>query len=179
MITALRFRRFDPGEAAALADFLAGEPWPFHAAETVQREDVLGRVAEGYYDDETYWIEIGGERAGIVRLFDLEDETPMFDLRISARHRGKGLGRAAVQWLTDRLFGEYPHVERIEGTTRQDNAAMRRVFGRCGYVKEAHYRRAWPDASGHRHDSVGYAIIRRDWQTGETTVPDFHDDQCP
>ena len=29
------------------------------------------------------------------------------------------------------------------------------------------YRRAWPDGQGRRHDSVGYAILRRDWQTGE------------
>ena len=142
----------------------------------MQRQDVLQRVAEGYYGDETYWIEAGGERVGFVRLFDLGDATPLFDLRISAVHRGQGLGRTTVRWLTDRLFGEYPHVERIEGTTRQDNVAMRRVFRRCGYVKEAHYRRAWPDASGRRYDAVGYAIIRRDWQTGETTEPDFHDE---
>ena len=157
-------RKFEAGEAEALADFLAGEPWPFHATGTVEREDVLKRVKAGYYD-ETYWIEADGERAGIVRLFDLDDATPMFDLRISAKHRG-----------TDRLFGEFAHVERIEGTTRQDNAAMRRVFRRCGYVKEAHYRKAWPDEAGRRHDSVGYAIIRRDWQTGDTPVPDFHDE---
>jgi RimJ/RimL family protein N-acetyltransferase len=170
------FRKLDPGsESAALADFLAGEVWPFHSTPQVDRHDVRRPVEEGLYDN-TYWIEAGGERAGIVRIFDLEDDTPMFDLRISARHRGKGLGRAAVRWLTDLLFGEYPHVERIEGTTRQDNVAMRRVFLRCGYVKEAHYRRGWPDASGHRFDSVSYAIIRHDWQTGETTVPDFHDE---
>ncbi|MFC3894814.1 GNAT family N-acetyltransferase [Lentzea rhizosphaerae] len=170
------FIKFDAADGEALADFLAGERWPFHTIEIVERADVLKRVADGYYDDETYWIEADGERAGIVRLFDLEDETPMFDLRIGERHRGKGLGRDAVTWLTDRLFGEFAHVERIEGTTRQDNVAMRRVFRRCGYVKEAHYRKAWPDASGHKHDSVGYAILRRDWQTGETTVPDFHDE---
>lgn len=169
------FVRFDAGEAEQLADFLAGEPWPFHAVSAVEREDVLKRVAEGYYA-ETYWIEVGGARAGIVRLFDLEDETPMFDLRVGSAHRGQGLGRAALRWLTDRLFGEYPHVERIEGTTRQDNAAMRRVFRRCGYVKESHYRKAWPDASGHRHDSVGYAILRHDWQTGDLTPVDFHDE---
>ncbi|MFS8099589.1 GNAT family N-acetyltransferase [Lentzea alba] len=169
------FRRFDAGEGEALADFLAGEPWPFHTGSQVDRADVLERAAQGFYD-ETYWILADGERAGIVRLFDLEDATPMFDLRISESHRGKGLGQAAVRWLTDRLFGEFAHVERIEGTTRQDNAAMRQVFRRCGYVKEAHYRKAWPDAAGHRHDSVGYAIIRHDWQTGDTTVPDFHDE---
>lgn len=169
------FVRFEAGEAAALADFLAGEAWPFHAITTVARADVLERVEQGYYD-ETYWIEVDGERAGIVRLFDLEDETPMFDLRISERHRGQGLGRAAVRWLTDKLFTELGHVDRVEATTRQDNAAMRRVLSRCGYVKEAHYRRAWPAADGRKLDSVGYAIIRHDWHTGETTVPDFHDD---
>jgi RimJ/RimL family protein N-acetyltransferase len=169
------FRKVDAGEGEALAEFLAGERWPFHAAEAVDRAEVLERFAAGYYD-ETYWIETDGERAGIVRLFDVEDATPMFDLRISSKHRGKGLGQAAVRWLTDRLFGEFAHVERIEGTTRQDNVAMRRVFRRCGYVKEAHYRRAWPDVSGHRYDSVGYAILRHDWQTGETTLPDFHDE---
>ncbi len=168
------FRRFDAGEAEALADFLAGEPWPFHVNATVERADVLERVRDGYYD-ETYWVEAGGVRAGIVRLFDLGDETPMFDLRISERHRGRGLGRAAVRWLTDKVFTELAHVERIEATTRQDNLAMRRVLRQCGYVKEAHYRGAWPDADGHRHDCVGYAVIRHDWRTGGTTVPDFHD----
>ncbi|MEU7479760.1 GNAT family protein [Lentzea sp. NPDC042327] len=173
------FRRFEAGEAEALADFLAGEPWPFHANATVDRADVLDRVRSGYYD-ETYWIEVAGERAGIVRLFDLGDETPMFDLRVGARHRGRGLGRAAVRWLTDKLFTELAHVQRIEATTRQDNLAMRRVFAQCGYVKEAHYRRAWPDGEGRRFDSVGYAVLRHDWRTGTTTVPDFHDlDQEP
>ncbi|ANZ39499.1 GNAT family N-acetyltransferase [Lentzea guizhouensis] len=169
------FRRVEAGEGEALADFLAGEPWPFHVHTAVERADVLERVKAGYYD-ETYWIEVAGERAGIVRLFDLQDETPMFDLRVSERHRGRGLGRAAVRWLTDEVFGEHPHVERIEATTRQDNLAMRRVLKQCGYVKEAHYRRAWPDGDGRRLDSVGYAVIRHDWQTGETTVPDFHDE---
>ena len=168
------FREFDAGEAEALADFLAGEPWPFHANATVDRAAVLDRVRDGHYDD-TYWIEVGGVRAGIVRLFDLRDDTPMFDLRISERHRGRGLGRAAVRWLTDKVFTELAHVERIEATTRQDNVAMRRVLRQCGYVKEAHYRRAWPDAEGNRHDSVGYAVLRGDWQSGETTEPDFHD----
>ena len=37
-----------------------------------------------------------------------------------------------------RVFTEFPDIDRIEGTTRQDNRAMRRTFIRCGYVKEAH-----------------------------------------
>lgn len=171
-------RRF-AGEAEELADFLAGESWPFHVHPTVERQDVLNRARDGYYDSDesqTFWVEADGVRAGVIRLFDLGDETPMFDVRISAAQRGKGLGREAVQWLTDYLFSEFPQVERVEGTTRQDNVAMRRVFRRCGYAKESHYRKAWPDERGRRHDSVGYAIIRDDWKSGTVTMPDFHDE---
>jgi RimJ/RimL family protein N-acetyltransferase len=80
----------------------------------------------------------------LIRLLDLADDTPMFDLRLRAACRGAGLGTHAVRWLTASLFTELPGIRRIEGTTRQDNAAMRRVFRKCGYVKEAHYRQAWP-----------------------------------
>ena len=34
--------------------------------------------------------------------------------------------------------------DRVEGTTREDNHAMRRVFDKTGYVQEAHYREARP-----------------------------------
>lgn len=50
---------------------------------------------------------------------------------------------------------------------------MRSVLRRNGYVKEAHYRQAWPapDGSPHSspHDGVGYAILRSDWRGGTTT----------
>jgi len=53
---------------------------------------------------------------------------------------------------------------------------MRRVFQRAGYVKEAHYRDAWPVDGGAVYDAVGYAILRRDWLAGTTTVPEWHDE---
>ncbi len=37
---------------------------------------------------------------------------------------------------------------------------MRRVFERCGWVQEAHYRRSWPTGDGGWTDSIGYAIVR-------------------
>ena len=80
-----------------------------------------------------------GEKAGLVRLQDLTEDTPMFDLRVRASWRGRGLGKAAVNRLTDYLFTEFPEVMRIEGTTRQDNRAMRAIFLKCGYAKESHY----------------------------------------
>ncbi|WP_435612076.1 hypothetical protein [Streptomyces sp. bgisy159] len=53
---------------------------------------------------------------------------------------------------------------------------MRRVFRACGYVEEAHYRQAWPTEDGTVCDAVGYAILRRDWRTGTTTLPDWDDE---
>ncbi|GAA3163894.1 GNAT family N-acetyltransferase [Nonomuraea roseoviolacea] len=166
------------GDADALADFLAGEDWPYHAG-TQDRETVRRRAAEGGYDDEetrTFWVLADGERAGLIRLQDLADDTPMFDLRVRAAWRGRGLGTASVAWLTRHLFTELPGVTRIEATTRQDNLAMRAVLRRSGYAKEAHYRQAWPAPDGTRRDAVGYAILRRDWLAGTVTPPDWDDE---
>ncbi|WP_042366042.1 GNAT family N-acetyltransferase [Streptacidiphilus neutrinimicus] len=174
------YRRFVSAEAEDLIGFLAGDTWPFHGAEVVDRETVRQRINEGCYDGEdarAFWITVAGERAGLVRLMDLDDDTPLFDLRIRSRYRGRGLGGQALAWLTGYLFTEFPGVRRIEGTTRQDNAAMRRAFLRAGYAKEAHYRDAWPTSDGGVRDAVGYAILRRDWVSGSTTVPDWDDER--
>jgi RimJ/RimL family protein N-acetyltransferase len=53
----------------------------------------------------------------------LEDPTPTFDLWIAAAHRGRGHGTAALRELARRVFDMHD-VERLEGTTRQDNVAM-------------------------------------------------------
>lgn len=165
-------------EVDLLVDFLTGDEWPYHAG--VQEPDAIRRnAADGRYDDEenrTFWILADGERAGLIRLQDLADDTPMFDLRIRGAARGKGLGTAALTWLTDHLFTAFKEVQRIEGTTRQDNRGMRAVFRKAGYVKEAHYRESWPDRDGVLHDTVGYAVLRRDWETGTVTLPDWDDE---
>jgi RimJ/RimL family protein N-acetyltransferase len=46
---------------------------------------------------------------------------------------------------------------------------MRKTFRAAGFVKEAHYRQAWPDDRGVNHDAVAYAILRHDWSTGQQT----------
>jgi RimJ/RimL family protein N-acetyltransferase len=66
-----------------------------------------------------------------------------------------------------------PGTRRIEGQTRRDNVAMRKVFVRGGYVQEAVYRQAWPAADGTIFDGIGYAMLRGDWGTGTTTPLDW------
>lgn len=46
---------------------------------------------------------------------------------------------------------------------------MRKVLRDCGYVKEAHYRKAWRAGTDNYVDSVGYAILREDWVNNKTT----------
>ncbi|MGN9841510.1 GNAT family N-acetyltransferase [Nonomuraea sp. H19] len=174
----IEFSRISPGDAESLADFLAGEEWPYHAG-TQDRETVRRRAAEGLYDDaetRTFWVLADGERAGLVKLQDLADDTPMFDLRVRHSWRGRGIGTQAVAWLTGYLFGELPAITRIEGTTRQDNHAMRAVFRKNGYAKESHYRESWPTPDGTCYDAVGYAILRRDWISGTVTLPNWADE---
>lgn len=164
----------DDSEHEALAVFLTGDTWPFHGVEQPTRETVADWLAGSRFfgpESRSFWVLTAGgaETAGLVTLKDLQDRTPLFDLRLRAAHRGRGLGTAAVRWLTRYLFTELPEILRIEGHTRQDNIAMQRTFERCGYVRESHHRQAWPSSRGFVYDAYGYAILRQDWLSGGTT----------
>lgn len=171
------------GEAAELVAFLSGDEWPFHGDSRPSRQTAEAWIAAGRFTGSgvrSFWIRTAGDApassaepakvaAGIVTLRDLGDPTPLFDLRLRSAYRGRGLGSAAVRWLTEYLFTEFQEIRRIEAHTRRDNIAMQHVLERCGYVREAHHRQAWPGSDGSVHDSFGYAILRQDWQSGETT----------
>ena len=161
-----------PEETEVLLDFLTRQHWSFHVGSSLTGADVEARITSGGFSGETtrtFWALEGAERIALVRLEDVGDGDPLFDLRVDQDHRGRGVGAAVVRWLTGYLFDELPDVGRIEAQTRCDNSAMRAVLQRCGYVKEAHHRRAWPGAAGEVHDGIGYAILRQDWVTGTTT----------
>ena len=104
----------------------------------------------------------------------------MFDLRILSKYRGKKIGEKTVKWMTDYIFNTYSEMYRIEGCTREDNFAMRKVFKKCGYVKEAHYRKAWPSKGSKNYkeyyDSIVYTIIREDWEEKKITLVNWDDD---
>ncbi len=180
----LHFQPFTlPDDREALADFLSTEEWPFHVNARISREKALAMIDQGSFssdDQETLWIIENEARVGILRaqdLDDVDDGAPVFDLRIAARHRGRGIGREAVQWLTRHLFTRFPQLNRIAATTRVDNDAMRAALRASGYVKEGHFRESWPGADGHWHDTVFYATLRRDWQSGATTAVRWRDEE--
>ena len=157
----------DSLDSVAVAD-LARERWPFHGRSRLTLDETAALLPDAAdRSREAYWIlGAAGVTVGLLRILDLDDiddGNPVFDLRIQNAYRGAGFGTVAVRWLTTMLFERYPHLHRISGGTRADNAAMRAVFDRCGYIQEAHYRQAWPSEDGGRHDSVTYAILRSEW----------------
>jgi RimJ/RimL family protein N-acetyltransferase len=174
--------RLDPtgADRADLVAFLTGEEFPFHVRRTIAHADAEAAIDAGAFrDDEhdTYWLQHEDHgRIGIVRLEDLADPVPLFDLRIAGRFRGQGIGRSALRATADHVFRTMGEVTRFEGQTREDNTAMRRVFVRSGWVKEAHYREAWPVEGAAPVASVAYGILRRDWVTGSVTPVPWDDD---
>jgi RimJ/RimL family protein N-acetyltransferase len=171
-----------PDDREALADFILEHPWPFHSGGEITREFLLQKIDEGNFssiDVQTFWAKSDtGEARGIIKLFDLddvEDGSPLFDLRIHSGYRGQGIGKQAVQWLTEYLFETYPVLARIEGTTRVDNIAMRKVFVSCGYAKEGHSRKSWLTNDGSKVDAITYGILREDWQSKTITPVNWND----
>ncbi|WIB76754.1 GNAT family N-acetyltransferase [Curtobacterium sp. MCPF17_002] len=182
-MTVVELVRLDPtgADRDELIRFLAAEEFPFHMRSTISAEDASTAVDSGSFRDaehDTSWlVHADHGRIGIVRLEDLEDPVPLFDLRIAGRFRGQGLGVPALCAVTDHVFRTMPSVTRFEGQTREDNTAMRRVFVRAGWVKEAHYREAWPVHGAAPVASVAYGMLRGDWETGRTTPVPWDDDE--
>ncbi len=169
-------QRLDPvgADRADLVDFMTRNVFPFHVRPRLTVEDVESAVREGAYQDEdnaSFWLQHADlGRIGFVRLEELTDGAPLFDLRLDGPFRRRGLGAEALRATTDLVFRSMPDVDRFEGQTREDNIPMRRTFLRCGWVKEAHYRRGWPVEGGAPVASVAYGILRDDWATGTTTT---------
>lgn len=168
--------RLDPfvTDREALVNFMTSNEFPFHVLSRLTREAVEKAIADGKYRDEdndSFWVdhaELG--RIGFLRLEDLTEPVPIFDLRLDGAFRGRGLAAMTLRAAADYVFSTMPEVRRFEGQTREDNVPMRKTFLREGWVKEAHYREGWPVEGTEPLAAVAYAIIRRDWETGQTTT---------
>lgn len=174
---------FDPTcDADAIVAFLTSNAFPFHGHPTVSETEARARVLAGdHWSDQSvgHWVVVDGARVGMVVLEDIGDiaagGAPLFDLRLGEEFRGRGLGESVLRALTAAVFGQYPTLLRFEGQTREDNIAMRKVFVRSGWVKEAHYRQAWPVEGSEPKASIAYGVLRCDWESGTLTPVDWDD----
>jgi RimJ/RimL family protein N-acetyltransferase len=169
----VKFTKIDKSHVNELADWLSSDTWPYFLGNAPTKEEVLKRIEDGAFfgDGElNFWILNEQEKPiGLIELYQLDDLAPMFSVRLKTNFRQKGLGQPILNWITRYIFENYPDKRRIEGQTREDNVAMRKLFNKCGYIKEAYYRMASPTENGERVASIAYGILREDWLSGKTT----------
>ena len=169
-------------EIDELVTFMVSDTWEFYGTPNVNPDRIRKAFENNYYNSEgtkTFWIssdEYG--RVGMLRIYDLDDGTPLFDIRINSKYKGKGIGTESIKWLVDYVFMNYREIDRIEANTRQDNYSMRCVFSKCNFVKEAHYRNGWECSNGDIYDSVGYGITRSDWSNKSSSPVIWNDFKC-
>lgn len=149
----MKLKEFKPEDSEILTDILVNNPWEFHSGRGWTKEQASEKIEAGYFssvETKTFFLVEENNAMGFIRIFDLgddelDDETPLFDIRIKKEFRGKGFGKQAVDLAIEFVFTNYPNKNRFEATTRHDNISMRKVLEKCGFVKEAHYRQSWPD----------------------------------
>lgn len=174
--TAVSFLLATPDQRDALIAFIAADSYPFNGVPAPTEKDVASWIDKGIYT-ETFWIVLGGTtRVGVMQYQDASAIHAEIHIRLHAPYRGRAIGTQAVGWLTDYLFQTFLAKHRVEGWTRADNIAMRRVFRACGYIKEAHLRLDFPAGDGTYWDKIGYAILRDDWRTQTITPVKWHDE---
>jgi RimJ/RimL family protein N-acetyltransferase len=174
----IRFEEFKD-EIDTLVEFLTSDTWGFYGTPNLNPERIRTSYKNHFYTGEnckTFWVILDQDtKVGMIRIYDLQDGDPLFDIRILSKYKGMGIGTITVKWLVNYVFNNFTDKERIEANTRQDNYAMRCVFHECGFVKEAHHRKAWVGQDGIPYDAVGYGITREDWKNEKTTPVNWND----
>lgn len=142
-----RYLPFTPDQRQSLIDFIATDTYPFNGVPHPTKDQVAAWLDGGTYA-EWFWIARDGDPVGIMHYQDASDTHAEVHLRLRTPLRGHGIGTPALRWLTEHIFLKYPTKHRVEGWTRVDNCAMRRVFEKCGYMQEAFLRLDFPRGDG-------------------------------
>lgn len=73
-------------EQEQLIHFMTTNTWPFHGQEKSGRELIEKTILEGGYESDevkTFWlVNDNGEKVGIAKIHDLQDDVPLFDLHV-------------------------------------------------------------------------------------------------
>ena len=148
---------------AEAADFLASCDWPFHSCAKLTPEQAQKTLLDSEQNSRAFLILKSARAVGLIRILDLddiEDGSPIVDVRIAQDQRNKGIATTALRWLVGKCFFEYDNLVRIEATTREDNGPMQLVLEKCGFRHEGRLRKAWYSESGERLDTMVYGILR-------------------
>ena len=91
----LHFEEFK-NEIDLLINFLTSDTWEFYGTPNPNPDRIRLSYENNYYssdDIKTFWILLDDNiRVGMLRIYDLQDDTPMFDIRILSKYKGLGIG---------------------------------------------------------------------------------------
>jgi RimJ/RimL family protein N-acetyltransferase len=126
-----------------------------------------GRFLDGHLD---LGVEADGELVGDISARRPPAALPggVFELGIALleSRRGRGYATDAIRLLTQHLFDELG-AGRVQASTDVENAAMRRVLRKLGFVEEGVMRGFMPTGGG-RADYVLYGVTKTEWRAGLT-----------
>jgi len=77
-------------------------------------------------------------------------------------YAGRGFATEAATALVDLAFGHYP-LHRLVAHLDPRNVRSAALCERLGMTREAHLRKAWPEADGTWTDDVIYGLLREEW----------------
>ncbi len=138
-----------PKSMAKLQGFIDREEWDTPRRKLViaekQTNKILGTVSWYWVGQETNWLD-----AGIV-IWD-------------SAYWGRGIGFEAFGLWCDYLFTEMKEIVRLGIGTWSGNHGMMALAKKLGFREEARFRDA-RIVKGKYFDSMGYGILRREWET--------------
>ncbi|MBW3661816.1 MAG: GNAT family N-acetyltransferase [Actinobacteria bacterium] len=145
------------------------ETTPFAGPIGWEPEALAGQLEAGDWASDDRWgwgVLADGEPAGFALVNDIRSGDAVIDLRVSATHRGRGIGREVLRQLADHHFAEHAELTRLSGRTHEQNVPMQRAFNAAGFRMEARYRDSFALPDGGPASEWGYALTRADWQAG-------------
>ena len=149
-----------------LKEFLTSQTWEFYEEEQITEESFNTKMSKNHFRNDstkTYLCYENGCLLGCMRYFDLEnvdDDFPMFDIKIHESSRGKGVGTFLLNQTLGLIFKEYSNIFRIEATTREDNVAMQKLFEKCGFNIWGKSSKSWKKNSGEFVSTFHYEKFR-------------------
>jgi RimJ/RimL family protein N-acetyltransferase len=153
----------DGGSAQASGASFAYPMGPPPPERLRQRAENSGRFVDSHLE---LAVETNGELVGSIQARNPLPCFPpgvfMIGIAIEPEFRGRGIGGEAIALLTSYLF-QTEGAERVETPTDVDNAPMRRVNERLGFVLEGTLRALMP-MGDERRDYCMYAMTRTDWE---------------
>lgn len=109
----------------------------------LESNKLIGQVSWYWQGKETNWISIG------IGIFDSD-------------YWNKGIGYEALGLWSEYLFNNILEIVRLDIRTWSGNIGMMALAEKLGYMKEACFRKA-RIVNGEYYDSVGYGILREEW----------------